>query len=382
LVDAILVWAIMTNITHQRSRTPLPLAGKCRSWNFVEIANKANDIVACDVYKDLFFEFLLIRDPISMSVMLGTLTDRFGEHPIFSYYYGFVWDLLGDKDKAYDCFYDALGLPRWSQFQKSRYNFSDELGYAVFWLAEYRRSKGDLEAAKRTLSMMPTSTACMALENMALAEIHIEEGDYSAAIEALSRAYGYRGEVNILMQIAKCQSKLGQHRAAASTYQEALDLGTGNEGVLLYGMGYALMQCGEIDQAISAFRKSHTLVSDFVYTPNNIAYLLALKCKASLAIKYAHMAVCLDSSIACPHDTMAFAYLADGQNELALESALKAISLDWRHAEAWYHAGVANWRLGNQDKAREIFRKLLSMDLAWAGYLATEMSADSEVVEV
>ena len=91
-----------------------------------------------------------------------------------------------------------------------------------------------------------------------------------------------------------------------------------------------------------------------------------------LAIRYARSAVRLEPASAGNHDTLAYAYLAVGRNEDALKSALEALSLDWDHTEAWFHAGVANWRLGNHSKAYEILEKLKSMDLVWTCFFASE----------
>lgn len=142
--------------------------------------------------------------------------------------------------------------------------------------------------------------------------------------------------------------------------------------MLRYNMGCALIKCGKIPDAISAFMHAHKLAPDIACIQNNLAYLLAQSSKSTLAIKYAKNAVRLEPAAARNHDTLAYAYLAAGRNEEALKSALEALSLDWDHTEAWFHAGVANWRLGNHSKAYEILTRLKSVDLVWTCLLTSE----------
>ena len=123
---------------------------------------------------------------------------------------------------------------------------------------------------------------------------------------------------------------------------------------------------GDYEKAVECCRKVLAICPDCPWNWNMVGYCYAHLGEGEAAIDAGRKAVALGPD-ANSWDTLGVAYSVAGRQEQAVKCFLRAIEMDWEHAEAWHNLGVAYVRSGKREKAAEVRRQLGRLDLAWAG---------------
>lgn len=364
----------MNIISQFNNEAPAKLRSKINmpAREAVALESKAKEIVRSRLFKDMRQHEVNNQDPMSRLFILNRLHDEYGDHPLLSFHFGVALEAQGDTEAANDYFFDSIRLLKLNAKDICKRSFGNQIGYAIDKVVTSRLAKQDIEGAKQILSMMPVTTQYIISFYKAMARIHFAQGNHQQVIDLLFNAYFREKEHRVLEGIAFCQTGVQQHRQASITYKTMLEHNP-QDARIWYPLGRALLACNQRDEAVDALRKAYQHQNHNPNISNDLAYALAATSRWSEAIRYANEAINQAPDKADYHDTLAFIFLAAGDNEKAMNAACKAISLDWHHSEAWYHLGLANCRLGNIIKAYEIFNRLKTEDLAWAGLLANEL---------
>jgi tetratricopeptide (TPR) repeat protein len=138
----------------------------------------------------------------------------------------------------------------------------------------------------------------------------------------------------------------GQIDEAIGLYQEAIRLKPDDAGARC-NLGVALGQKGQIEEAIRQFREAVRLNPDHADAHANLGAALASKGQIDEAITQFQEAIRLDPVGADAHHKLGAALIWKGQFDEAILQLQEAIRLKPDHAEAHYNLGVA---LGNKGK--------------------------------
>jgi tetratricopeptide (TPR) repeat protein/tRNA A-37 threonylcarbamoyl transferase component Bud32 len=130
----------------------------------------------------------------------------------------------------------------------------------------------------------------------------------------------------------------------------------------LNGLGVALSDKGQVDEAIACFQKAIVLDTKFAYAHHNLGVARWRKGQADEAIACFRNAIALDPKDAYAHDGLGVARWHKGQVDEAIACFHKAIALDPKHAEAHSNLGVALSGKGQQDEAIACFQKAIALE--------------------
>jgi len=124
-------------------------------------------------------------------------------------------------------------------------------------------------------------------------------------------------------------------------------------------LGKALAHEGQEDQAISCYQKAIETRPDFAEAQNNLGTALQQKGQADEAIAHYQKAIEIKPDLPELHYGLGNALLRKGEVNEALESYQKALELNPRYAEARYGMGLAFFQNGKVDEAIESYQKAI-----------------------
>ena len=142
----------------------------------------------------------------------------------------------------------------------------------------------------------------------------------------------------------------------------AVALRPDNAGVRL-NLGSALKVLGRYDEAAVQYREAVRLSPDYAFAYNNLAWLLATVPDPQLrnpaeAVQFAVKAVELNPKSAMYHNTLGVAYYRAEKWQEAIASLQKSMELtNGGDAHDWFVLAMASWKTGEQEPARNWFRK-------------------------
>lgn len=150
----------------------------------------------------------------------------------------------------------------------------------------------------------------------------------------------------------------GDSARAVELIRHAIVLQPDNPGTY-NNLGNVLLESGQIDAAVDAYRRCLELAPEFVETHNNLGTIY--RARGELAAAEAAYAQAIGSR---PDFTEAYCNMANlrfvqGRTDEAAEYACRAITLNPAHAPSRKILAVAYYKLGEVDKATEVYREWL-----------------------
>lgn len=143
------------------------------------------------------------------------------------------------------------------------------LGVAYSHLAATQQAAGDLRAAARTLDHALNFDVSDVDLRLRAAALHLDNGDYSSAIDHLRRALAARPEdIQILVELGSAYTWQENHRQALVYLERALALEPGNPAVTAalaeahHGCGHELDHVRKWEQAAAEFQRAASLAPD------------------------------------------------------------------------------------------------------------------------
>lgn len=126
-------------------------------------------------------------------------------------------------------------------------------------------------------------------------------------------------------------------------------------------LGIALVERGEIDEAIAQYEKSLSLRSNYAQTHYNLGHAFFAKGKIDEAIAYSQKALSLEPNDADAHVVLGNAVLAKGLVDEAIAEYSTALKLRPNHSDAHYNLGNALLKKGEVDAAVAHFEAALKL---------------------
>ncbi len=127
-------------------------------------------------------------------------------------------------------------------------------------------------------------------------------------------------------------------------------------------LGYALLQKGQIDDAITEDRKAIDIKPTYANAQNNLGNALLQKGQTTEAVEHYKKALELEPDFAEPHNNLGNALFKEGRIDEAIEQYKRAVTLRPQSAELHYNAGSAYVVKGNWDDAINHFEEALKID--------------------
>ena len=154
--------------------------------------------------------------------------------------------------------------------------------------------------------------------------------------------------------------KNGQLDEAMSTYRKAMELNP-DYAVPYYNMGLALFQKGDVDGAIASYEKSIAKDPDYADPENNLGNALMQKGAVDEAIAHYHRAAELKPGLAEVQYNLGGALMQKGAMEDAVASYQKALEIQPGYAEAECKLGDVFLRGGRADQAIAHYQRAIEM---------------------
>ena len=294
------------------------------------------------------------------------------------------------------------------------------INQALFEAVEAFKS-GDVVAAKRLLSKIiqiepnqPDANSNMGAILMASGDLEEAlpfiktalEADFSVAqhwlnyIDVLFRLNKF-SQASEILEIAKGKGCKGQafdelEEKLSSTevelkkrIQRLQDADwSGPKGHLLpFGLGEALQELGELEEAIGAYKKTLSIKSDFASAYNNMGLALTDQGKQEEAIEAYNKAIAIKPDYAEAYTNMGIALHEQRKLEEAIEALNKGIAIKPECAEAYYNKGNALKDQGKLEEAIEAFKKAIAIKPEYAeaysnmGIILKEQGRLEEAIE-
>ncbi len=169
---------------------------------------------------------------------------------------------------------------------------------------------------------------------------------------------GYNGLGNALLQ-------KGDVDEAIVHYQKALQI-TPDYSEACCNLGTALLQKGDVDEAIVHYQKALQITPDFAKAHNNLGNAFQKKGRLGEAIEQFNHALEIDPAFAIARYNLGNTLLQKGQVAEAMEQFQKALEIQPAYPEADNNLGVALMRSGRGDEAIQWFQKALEINPDYA----------------
>jgi predicted TPR repeat methyltransferase len=151
----------------------------------------------------------------------------------------------------------------------------------------------------------------------------------------------------------------GHSERAIELIRRAIELQPDNPGIH-NNLGNVLLESGRVDEAVGAYRHCLELAPDFVETHNNLGTIYRKRGDlAEAEAAYLH-AIELRPDFADAYCNMANLRVDQGRTAEAAYYGCHAITLDPRHAPSRKILAFAYYKLGELDKATEVYREWLA----------------------
>jgi tetratricopeptide (TPR) repeat protein/serine/threonine protein kinase len=173
----------------------------------------------------------------------------------------------------------------------------------------------------------------------------------------------------------------GQVDEAIACYRHALDLDP-KYASAHNNLGNALKARGKMDEAIGCLRKAIELDPNFTSAYSLLGSILGRKGQLDEAIACLRKAIALNSRHASTHADLGDALAVKGQLDEAIACYRKALELDPRYVVVHYRLGMVLGKKGQVDEAIACFRQAIQLDAKFArahGSLGEALATKGEV---
>jgi superkiller protein 3 len=150
-----------------------------------------------------------------------------------------------------------------------------------------------------------------------------------------------------------------------SEYLTYLQQAHEREARIHYNRANQLMNDGELDAAISAFKQAVELYPEFVQAHINLGVAYGKKQQPTDAIAHLKHATQLDPTSFEAYYNLGIAYSKAHRYMEAVQAFQQAVTLKPNHAEAHYNLGVVLHKSNQAEKAIELFQKAIQLNPTW-----------------
>jgi len=190
----------------------------------------------------------------------------------------------------------------------------------------------------------------------------LQAGDAAGARPLLERLHqAAPDDRRIQLHLARCLFALGESAHAADLARAFLVDGDQEPRAHLI-LGLIELEQRRPDHALTHFFQAEQTCTDSAIVHSRIGEAYLLTRRSEEARRGFERALAVDPHHAPAHDGMARAWLQDEHDELAVESALAAIDIDYRQVSAHFHLGVALARLERFGESVSAFNQCLALE--------------------
>ena len=226
-----------------------------------------------------------------------------------------------------------------------------ELSEIKILLALNNKEQG-LYKAKVFVSKYPESPEL----DYTLGQFFVQNKDFQQALVHFQALYQQVPTTRSVIDVAKTESILGHKDKAVTLLTEWLIERPKDQVVRLY------LAVLDKDNAIEQYRKLLEYNDKHFIALNNLAWALGENGRFQEAITYAESAVSLQPENLQAIDTLGFLLLKAGKSEKAKDTLKKAHEIDQSNATVAYHYALALKENGENAKAEELLKSLLTKD--------------------
>lgn len=276
---------------------------------------------------------------------LKNVTDAVPHWPKAHYLLGLAYAAANRQTDAVSEFREALSMV-------------PNYGVARIALARSLLAQNALGAARKQVAALsgqyPRMPEVIALEG----DLALREGQPEKAVAAFRRLEKQTPTTTTVIALADAQMEAGQGKGAIDTLESWTKNHPQDSGSRL-ALGNLYLQSKQASQAERAFQAVIQLSPNNVVALNNLAWLLRKKDPAA-ALKYARQAVGLAPKAPVVLDTYGMVLLNNGDAKKAVENFSQAVKFAPGHARLRYHLALGLARAGDQERAKNVLKELLS----------------------
>jgi tetratricopeptide (TPR) repeat protein len=178
-------------------------------------------------------------------------------------------------------------------------------------------------------------------------------------------AFSLAGSAAIVLCLLLTRQQLGNWRDSETLFRHALE-STENNYVAHNNLGIALLNKGQLDEAIRQYQEVVRLTPDSPEAHYNLGIGLGRKGKIDEAISQYEEAIRLKSDYVEPHNNLGNALLSKGQIDEAIRQFQEAIRLQPDSPEAHYNLGTGLGRKGKIDEAIRQYEEAIRLKSDYA----------------
>ncbi len=164
----------------------------------------------------------------------------------------------------------------------------------------------------------------------------------------------------IVLCLGLTRHQLGYWRDSEALYRHALEV-TDNNCLAHNNLGIALVEKGQIDEAIRQYRIAIRLNPNFAYAHSNLGNTLFWQGQTDEAIRQFQEAIRLNPGYAATHNNLGSIFVAKGQIDEAISQFQEALRLKSDYVEAYYNLGIALGMKGQIDEAIRQFQEAIQL---------------------
>ncbi len=213
-----------------------------------------------------------------------------------------------------------------------------------------------IEYYQREIKINPQTVNSLLNQGLLL----LQQGQLTAAIESLAKASAIAPSEQCSLLLAQTHQRLGQFKEAIEEYNK-LSVGQNNNKLIPFNLGLCLLETGNNDVAIEAFKVAIRLDENFIDAWGNIGAALKQEGRHQEALQATQKVLDLDINHPDALCNLGCIYQKLGNLDQALSSTLKSLALKPDNATAFINLGLIYKNLGNLDQALTSTLKSLAL---------------------